>query len=191
LKSIDLQTSKSEQARIETDVLIVGAGPTGLTLACALARSGINFQIIEVLNGPQPGSRGKGVQPRTLEMFDNLGIVDDVIAMGRLAMPIRKTALDRQVTETGTENLSTRPDVPYPTSLITPEWRVEEALRVCLTELGGAVEFDSALESFVQFQEGISVSIVKGGQAQMITARWLVGCDGGHSHCPQAGWYCF
>ena len=53
---------------IETTVLIAGAGPTGLTLACELARRGIGFRLIEAVPGPQPGSRGKGIQPRTLEV---------------------------------------------------------------------------------------------------------------------------
>ena len=59
-------------------VLIVGAGPTGLTLACELARRSISVRLIEAALGPQPVSRGKGVQPRTLEAFDDLGIVDRV-----------------------------------------------------------------------------------------------------------------
>ncbi len=74
-----------------------------------------------------------------------------------------------------------RPDIPYPASLITPEWRTEEALRLRLAELGGAVEFGTALENFAQSDEGVSALVVKGGVAETITARWLVGCDGGHS----------
>ena len=164
-------------------VLIVGAGPTGLTLACELARSGVTFRLIEAAPGPQPGSRGKGIQPRTLEVFDDLGIVDRVIANGRMAMPIRSTAPDGQVTVGGAEpeTLRGRPDIPYTTSLVTPEWRIEEALRLRLAELGGAVEFGTALSSFEQSDEGVSAVVVKGGEAQMVTARWLVGCDGGHS----------
>ena len=69
-------------------VLIAGAGPTGLTLAVQLARSGVSFRLIEAAPGPQPGSRGKGIQPRTLEVFGDLGLVDRVIAHGRLAMPM-------------------------------------------------------------------------------------------------------
>ena len=115
-------------------MLIVGAGPTGLTLACELARRGVSFRLIEAAPGPQPGSRGKGIQPRTLEVFDDLGIVDGVIARGRMAMPIRSTAPDGQVTLGGTYTLRDRPDIPYPASLITPEWRIEEALRLRLAE---------------------------------------------------------
>ena len=92
-------------------VLIVGAGPTGLTLACELARRGVSFRLIEAAPGPQPGARGKGIQPRTLEVFADLGIVDRVIANGRMAMPIRSTAPDGQVTLGGAapKELSDRP----------------------------------------------------------------------------------
>ena len=162
-------------------VLIVGAGPTGLTLACELARSGVSFRLVEAAPGPQPGSRGKGVQPRTLEVFEDLGIVDRVITGGRMAMPIRSTAPDGQVTLGGTETVRDRPDIPYRASLITPEWRIEEALRLRLAELGGAVEFGTALGGFEQSDEGVSAVVVKGGEAETVTARWLVGCDGGHS----------
>jgi 2-polyprenyl-6-methoxyphenol hydroxylase-like FAD-dependent oxidoreductase len=164
-------------------VLIVGAGPTGLTLACELARRGVPFRLVEAAPGPQPGSRGKGVQPRTLEVFGDLGIVDRVIAYGRMAMPIRSVAPDGQVTLGGVEpeSLRNRPDIPYTTSLITPEWRVEEALRLRLAELGGTVEFGTALSRFEQSDEAVSAVVVKGGEAETITARWLVGCDGGHS----------
>jgi len=162
-------------------VLIVGAGPTGLTLACELARSGVSFCLIEAATGPQPGSRGKGIQPRTLEVFDDLGIVDRVIANGRMGMPIRSTAPDGKVTLGGTETLGDRPDVPYPASLVTPEWRVEESLRLRLTELGGAVEFGTALVNFEQSDESVSAKVINGGKTETIEARWLVGCDGGHS----------
>ena len=81
-----------------TTVLIAGAGPTGLTLACELARRNVPFRLVETAPGPQPGSRGKGLQPRTLEVFDDLGVADRVLAHGRMAMPIRSTAPDGRVT---------------------------------------------------------------------------------------------
>jgi 2-polyprenyl-6-methoxyphenol hydroxylase-like FAD-dependent oxidoreductase len=164
-------------------VLIVGAGPTGLTLACELARRGAVARLIEASHGPQPGSRGKGLQPRSLEVFDDLGIVGRVLAHGRMAMPLRSVALDGQVTLGGSEpeSLKNRPDIPYTTSLITPEWRTEEALGLLLTDLGGTVEFGTTLVSFEQSDEGVSAVVVKDGEPETITARWLVGCDGGHS----------
>lgn len=162
-------------------VLIAGAGPAGLTLACELARAGVPFRLVEAAPGPWPGSRGKGVQPRTLEVFDDLGLVDRVLAHGRMAMPVRSTAPDGRVTLGGTETFGDRPDIPYPASVITPEWRVEEALRLRLAELGGAVEFGTALDGFEQSAEGVSAVVVHDGVAETVTASWLVGCDGGHS----------
>lgn len=162
-------------------VLIVGAGPTGLTLACELARHGVAFRLIEAAPGPQPGSRGKSVQPRTLEVFEDLGIIDGVIANGRMSMPIHSTGSDGRVTVREAEPLSARPDIPYSTSLITPEWQIEEALRVRLAELGGAVEFGTALGSCTQSDREVSALVVKGGKTETVVTRWLVGCDGGHS----------
>ncbi|MFE3188383.1 FAD-dependent oxidoreductase [Nocardia sp. NPDC059240] len=166
-----------------TTVLIVGAGPTGLTLAVELARSGIPFRLIEAEPGPHRGSRGKGVQPRTLEIFEDLGIAEQVIANGRMAMPMTSTDPDGRVTYGGAipESLANRPDIPYPASLITPQWRVEEALRLRLEKLGGAVEFDTTLVGYTQAGDGITAEIVTGGTAATVTARWIVGTDGGHS----------
>ncbi|RCS61249.1 FAD-dependent oxidoreductase [Microbacterium sp. JB110] len=167
----------------ETMVLIVGAGPTGLTLACELARKGIPFRLIEAGAGPQPGSRGKGVQPRTLEVFEDLGIIDRVLSHGRMAMPMQSTGPDGAVTLGGAEpeSLRNRPDIPYTTSLITPQWRVEQALRSRLAELGGDVEFGTTLERLEQSDDAVSATIVTAGEKATIIARWLVGCDGGHS----------
>ncbi|MBE7157592.1 MAG: FAD-dependent oxidoreductase [Rhodospirillales bacterium] len=162
-------------------VLIVGAGPTGLTLACELALRGVSFRLVEGAPGPQPGSRGKGLQPRSLEVFDKLGIVQRVLAHGRIAMPMAVTGPDGRPKPVAVETIETRPDIPYPASVITPEWRVEEALRLRLEELGGAVEFGTEFSSFEQGSQGVSAVIARGGEVETVQARWLVGCDGGHS----------
>src|ERR1700761_6023421 len=176
-------TETESTATNRPTVLIAGAGPTGLTLAVQLARSGVSFRLIEAATGPQPGSRGKGIQPRTLEVFGDLGLVDREIAHGRLAMPMVRIAPDGQLTRGGAEpeELKNRPDIPYTTSLITPEWRTEEALRLRLAELGGSVEFGTTLDRFQQTGEGVSAVLIKAGETETVTARWLAGCDGGHS----------
>ena len=162
-------------------VLIVGAGPTGLTLACELARRRVPFRLIEAAPVPQPGSRGKGVQPRTLEVFDDLGIVGRILANGQIGMPIRMTSANGQVKEGGGVPLARRSDTPYLASLTTPEWRVEEALRLRLSEFKGAVEFGTALVSFEQSSSGVSAHIEREEHIETVDALWMVGCDGGHS----------
>lgn len=166
-----------------TTVLIVGAGPTGLTLAVELARSGVPFRLIDAEPGPHPGSRGKGVQPRTLEIFEDLGISERVIANGQMAIPMNSTGPDGQVRRGGAipESLAHRPDIPYAASLLTPQWRVEEALRLRLEEFGGAVEYGTALVGLDQTDDEVTAEIVTKGTTVTVAARWLVGADGGHS----------
>src|ERR1700683_1351096 len=72
------------------DVLICGAGAAGLALAIELARRSISFRLIEKMDGPFRGSRGKAVQPRTQEVFEDLGILDRVAALGGLYPPQRE-----------------------------------------------------------------------------------------------------
>ncbi len=166
---------------MSTSVLIVGAGPTGLTLACELARRRVSFRLIEASAGPQPGSRGKGLQPRTLEVLEDLGILDRILEHGQMAVPMRLIGPDGQEQLVQTDAESHRPDVPYAASVIIPEWRTEELLRQCLAELGGEVEFGTALSSFEQSDEGVTAILVKDGAEETVTAHWLAGCDGGHS----------
>lgn len=177
-----VSTASSDTAET-TGVLIVGAGPTGLTLAVELARSGVPFHLIDAEPGPHRGSRGKGVQPRTLEIFEDLGIAERVIANGRLAIPMNSTGPDRTVRHGGMipESLANRPDIPYAASLITPQWRVEEALRLRLEGLGGAVDFGTSLIGIDQTDNGVTAEISTDGMTKIIVARWLVGADGGHS----------
>ena len=73
---------------MEVEVLIVGAGPTGLVLACELARRGVPHRLVERRDRPAEGSRGKGVQPRSLEMLDGLGVAEALIAAGRFDLPM-------------------------------------------------------------------------------------------------------
>lgn len=166
----------------DIDVLIVGAGPTGLTLACQLARRNISFRLIDAAPSPQQGSRGKGLQPRSLELFDDLGIAAGVIAKGSFRLPIRR------YDETGgfrEESLQAarpaRPDAPYLGPLLIPQFRVEEALRDKLAALGGAVGFGTGLAAFAQEDEAVSATLESPGGPITLRCRYLVGCDGGKS----------
>ncbi|MDR6573583.1 2-polyprenyl-6-methoxyphenol hydroxylase-like FAD-dependent oxidoreductase [Curtobacterium sp. 320] len=167
---------------VTTAVLIVGAGPTGLTLACQLARCGVLFEIIEASPGPHAGSRGKGLQPRSLEVLEDLGVVEAVLSDAQV-MPMLAIAPDGSTSRVDEvpQSLLGRSDIPYPASVITPEWRVEGALRDLLGGLGHTVRFGTTFDSCAEQSDGIIATVSSGGGTGTIRARWLVGCDGGHS----------
>ncbi len=163
----------------ETSVLIVGAGPTGLALAIDLARRRISFRLIEAADKPFEGSRGKGIQPRTLEIFEDLGIIDPILAAGGL-YPRLRTHLGPFSLRLGSLGSAHEPseNVPYPNLWMVPQSRTEAILRKRLRALGGEVEFGTALAKFEQDGAGVYAT-VSGGET--LRAAYLVGCDGGHS----------
>ncbi|MGW4714218.1 FAD-dependent monooxygenase [Nocardia sp. NPDC004260] len=162
-----------------TDVLVVGAGPTGLTLAVELARRGIAHRVIDRGSGPAIGSRGKGLQPRSLEVLDDLGVIDRILATGEAGLPLRMYQDHEFTAELATTTGSgPRPGIPYPDLVLLPEWRVEKVLRDRLAELGSKVAFGVELASFEQDAEGVTAVLDHG---EIVRARYLVGCDGGHS----------
>jgi 2-polyprenyl-6-methoxyphenol hydroxylase-like FAD-dependent oxidoreductase len=160
-------------------VLIAGAGPTGLTLALDLARRGIPFRLIDAAGAPFAGSRGKGIQPRTLEILDDLGVVDAILAAGgpypkfRIHLgPLSLRAGSLGSTKPPTER------VPYPNLWMLPQSRTEAIMRDRLRTLGGEVEFGTALASFRQDESGVDAILSTG---ESVRASFLVGSDGGHS----------
>ncbi|WP_369640598.1 FAD-dependent monooxygenase, partial [Nocardia sp. JMUB6875] len=164
-------------------VLIVGAGPTGLTLACDLARRNVPCRIVDRAAGVFPGSRAKGLQPRTLEVFDDLGVIDAVLAGGE---PFPKFRLyqgrdvvwERSVAEMlGAPGLVASPAVPYPETWLIPQWRTEEILHARLIELGGQVEWNTEILDVTQDSDGVTASTAFGE----LRADYLVAADGGHS----------
>jgi 2-polyprenyl-6-methoxyphenol hydroxylase-like FAD-dependent oxidoreductase len=163
-------------------VLIVGAGPTGLTLACELARRGLSFRLIDKAPEYFAGSRGKGLQPRSLEVLDDLGVIDRVLAKGRFHLPFRgydgATVLGDHDMH---EGRVPTPDVPYASPLIIPQWQVEEILRNRLTEYGGRVELATELISFQQNRDGVTARLAHSGATEQVFSRYMVGADGGHS----------
>jgi 2-polyprenyl-6-methoxyphenol hydroxylase-like FAD-dependent oxidoreductase len=163
----------------ETGVLIVGAGPAGLTLALDLARRGISFRLIDAAASPFAGSRGKGIQPRTLEIFEDLGVLDAILASGARYPRIR-IHLGPFSLRAGSLAPSKQPTegVPYPNLWMVPQSRTEQILRERLAELGGQVEFDEALATFTQTEHGVDAVLKRG---ERVRASFLVGCDGGHS----------
>ena len=166
----------------DTQILISGAGPTGLTLACDLARRKIPFRIIDKAPAYFIGSKGKGLQPRSLEVFDDFGIVDDVLRTGQFHLPFRGYDGRQVLGEKDMhEGRNPTPSTPYASPLITPQWRTEEHLRNLLQKLGGNVELSSELVSLTQDDEGVVATIQHGDSTEQIQCAFLVASDGGRS----------
>ncbi|GAA3407661.1 FAD-dependent monooxygenase [Streptosporangium vulgare] len=168
----------------DVDVLVVGGGPTGLTLACELARRGVTFRVIDRSPEFHHQSRGKGIQPRSLEVFDDLGVVQDFLDAGASEMPARIHMDRRFIAELHLlAGARSRPDVPYPTLVLLPQWRTEQILRARLAELGGHVERGLRLTGLKQSDSQVVAQLATG---EVIHASYLVGCDGGGSAVREA-----
>ena len=166
-----------------TGVLIAGAGPAGLVLAVELARRGVRYRLVERDALPFAGGRGKGLQPRTQEVFEQLGVGAKVRAHGGPYPPLRAYRDGRTVWEGRMdEPREPTPDVPYPNAWMLPQWRTGEILRERLAESGGTVGFGTALVSFDQDAEAVTAVLRHpDGTEERLRADYLVGADGGRS----------
>ncbi|MFE7073229.1 FAD-dependent oxidoreductase [Streptomyces sp. NPDC057620] len=163
-----------------TDVLIVGAGPTGLALALDLARHGVHALVVERSATLFPGSRGKGIQPRTQEVFDDLGVLDALRAGGG-TYPVGMIWKDgqRQGEHRMFDEVEATEADPYAGfALMVPQWRTQEILYARLTELGGGVAFGRELVGLAQDADGVTASFASGAP---VRARYAVAADGGRS----------
>ncbi|MFD9336818.1 FAD-dependent oxidoreductase [Streptomyces sp. NPDC060028] len=164
---------------VDTDVLVIGAGPTGLALAVDLARRGVPALVVERADGLFPGSRGKGLQPRTLEVFDDLGVLDAVRAaagpypVGVIWQDGECKGEHRMAEETQASEAE-----PYHEPWMLPQWRTQEILGARLTELGAEVAFGRELVGITQDADGVTASFTSGTP---VRARYAVAADGGRS----------
>ncbi|WP_406110222.1 FAD-dependent monooxygenase [Kitasatospora purpeofusca] len=161
------------------NVVIVGAGPTGLTLACGLARQGVAVRVLERAAAHAEGSRGKTLNPRSLEILADLGIAEELAAVGRTHLPFRKYFEGDFVNETepfaGARRSAT---TPYPASRWLQQPQLEALLRERLAALGVEVELGAELVDVRQDADGAEAVLADG---RRIAAEYVVACDGGRS----------
>ncbi|MBD8666630.1 FAD-dependent oxidoreductase [Pseudomonas lurida] len=170
------------KAQFAVDVLICGAGAAGLTLAIDLARRGITFRLIEKNHQPFHGSRGKGIQPRSQEVFEDLGILDRLMAVGGVYPTDRRYRDDGSYRDVEfTQSKAPTPAEPYQQPLMVPQFLTEQVMRERLLELGHLPEFGCELVGFEQDAEGVTARLVGKAGEKSVRARWLVGADGGRS----------
>lgn len=166
---------------MKTDVVIVGAGPTGLALACQLIRHGVDFVILDKKETTTPFSKAIGVQARTLEIYEQIGLADDLIALGEKAEGARLVVGGEvrgkiELADLG-EGMS-----PYPFLLLVEQGLHEKLLYNFIKSKSKNVVWQTTLESFSQTEAGVTANVkTANGASETIEAKFLVGCDGAKS----------
>ncbi len=160
------------------DVLIVGAGPVGLTMAAALERQGVSWRLVEKVARPTDKSKALVVWARTLELLDPLGLAEVFVATGRKIRGGSIYADHRRLVHfelTGTES-------PFGFPLMIPQSETERLLTESLARQGKQVEREVELVTFRETGDCVEATLrLANGREEMARAAWLVGCDGAHS----------
>jgi 2-polyprenyl-6-methoxyphenol hydroxylase-like FAD-dependent oxidoreductase len=160
--------------RTDTDVLIVGAGPTGLVLACELLAQGLHARVIDKNDGAVLETRAVGMHARTLEMLDGMGIVERFLEHGHRVNWFRWYSNGRPI---GTFDLGASGS-RHAFLLDIPQNATERLLRERVAELGGVIENSTELLGLTKEPDRV-IAFIDGDRA--ITAAYVVGCDGAHS----------
>jgi 2-polyprenyl-6-methoxyphenol hydroxylase-like FAD-dependent oxidoreductase len=158
-------------------VLVVGAGPTGLLLASELQRRGVPCHVIDARPGPNHWDRATLVHPRSLQIFESLGLVQKFLDVGCRQRVIKIHSGGKEL---GTIDLSTCGSV-YGFSVGVSEEVTESILTDYLGQQGGKVNRSSRLVGLTQHSDGVLAKIEHDGDRYQMDAQWVVGCDGIHS----------
>lgn len=159
-------------------VLIVGAGPTGLMMACELERHDIPFRIIDKKPGLTQGSNATWIQTRTLEIFDAIGIVDRFLKIGHRCEAINFYANGKALVNIPLTQI----DSTYPFILMLPQSETERLLNEKLKESNIRVERSLELVNIKQTNNGVVSTIqLPDGDTENITSDWVIACDGANS----------
>ncbi|MBE9110050.1 FAD-dependent monooxygenase [Nodosilinea sp. LEGE 07298] len=160
------------------DVLIVGAGPSGLLLASVLARYGVSLRLIDKSPHPSQASKALSVFARTLEIFEQLGIAEAAIAKGCPLSDIQLYAQGKSLAQVSFQGI----DSAYPFVLSLPQSETETLLESTLGPLGVQVERSLTFTDLTQSETGVTATLRDAsGQVETCEAAWLIGCDGAGS----------
>jgi 2-polyprenyl-6-methoxyphenol hydroxylase-like FAD-dependent oxidoreductase len=157
---------------IDTDVVVVGAGPTGLTLACGLLLHGLSVRVVDRATGPATTSRANFLHARGSEVLDRIGGLGSLPEESLRAMRITTYLGDRPLMRLEFGAPGMRTAAP---PMVVSQARVEAGLRARLAELGAAPEWGNGLSGLRQEADTVLAELDAG---TTIRARWLVGCDG-------------
>lgn len=160
-----------------TDVLIIGAGPTGLSLSIALHQRGVAHLLIDRLEQGQNTSRAGVIHAQTLESLRELGVTERLTALGLKLGTFTIRDRDHALLKVGFESLPSS----FPYLLMLPQNVTEAVLAERIAELGGTIVRGVTAESIEQVPDGARVTVSQNGEQRVISAKWVVGGDGMHS----------
>jgi 2-polyprenyl-6-methoxyphenol hydroxylase-like FAD-dependent oxidoreductase len=161
----------------DTEVLVVGAGPVGLMAALELRRRGVACRVVDRLAAPQPYAKAVGVLPRTLEVWDAMGLVRDALDA---AVPLYGQLVFVDGLPASRVELELPREVPYGFAAL-PQYATERLLTERLHAYGGRVERGTELLGLTQDEGGVTARLGTAGGTETVRAGYLVGCDGAHS----------
>lgn len=163
----------------DPEVLVAGGGPAGLTAAHELARRGVRVRVVDEAAGPSVTSRALATHARTLEIYDQMGVLAEVLPLGQRVVHFTLYQRGRTLIrfDTNYAALPTR----FPFSLMVDQVKTEQVLRQSLARHGVPVEWATAVTEFDQDTEGVTAVLRGPGGATRQRVAWLIGADGGHS----------
>lgn len=164
-------------SRVDTDILIVGAGPVGLFLANECARRGLRWRLVEARSSQSEHSKALAIFPRTMEIFDMAGIAGPFLAKANRVTSVAVMAHGRALAHMRFEPEGS----PYSFVAMVPQNDTEQILAEELRRKGGSVEYDTAFVSAEQQDDFVSVTLDKKGVPAFSRASFVIGCDGAHS----------
>ncbi|MCG6495585.1 FAD-dependent oxidoreductase [Kitasatospora sp. A2-31] len=160
-------------------VLIAGAGPVGLATALELARRGVPVRLVDAAEGPAATSRAMATHARSLEVYDQQGVLADMMPRGRVIQRFTMHLDGRRLAVLGPDY--SRVPTRFPMTLMIDQAATEDVLRQAVAKQGVEIEWGVRLEGFEQQEDGVTVELSGPAGPERTTVGWLVGCDGGHS----------
>jgi 2-polyprenyl-6-methoxyphenol hydroxylase-like FAD-dependent oxidoreductase len=164
-------------------VLVVGAGPIGLALACHLRRMSVSCRLIEKRSGPSVHSKAIGLQYRVSEVLARLGLIDRFVKEGGSPTTVNIYAGDVRIIKlrfVAPSGICGR-DAFCPRAILIPQSRTEAILAESFEEMGGQIEWNTELTNYEQYADGIIAHVQTPDSSQEIVSDWLVSCEGAHS----------
>jgi len=163
---------------MKTDVLVVGAGPVGLTMAAELKRYGLSVRLVEKSAQPTDKSKALVVWSRTLELMDRMGCTSAFLNAGFKATAANISSGTKQLARITLSGV----DSPYPFGLMIPQADTERLMAEHLNSLGVPVERNVELVRFSTHDGDVESKVRHAdGREETVESSWLVGCDGAHS----------